>query len=75
MYTLKKNQEAFVVVAGPFKGKKFERGKEYSEIPPQEKHRFDIVRPAEEPKKKGPEPRADAVKAMKAEEVKNNEKL
>ena len=40
MYVLKKNIENFEVVDGAFAGKKFERGKSYTEIPPEEKKKF-----------------------------------
>jgi len=33
MYELKKNKEAFTMVEGPFKNKRFEPGKSYDEIP------------------------------------------
>jgi len=42
-YRLKKGQENIVIMGGPFEGKKFVRGVEYSEIPPEEKHRFEKV--------------------------------
>ena len=43
MYKLKRGVQAFDVVDGPFAGRKFVPGKEYAEVPPQEKHKFDIV--------------------------------
>lgn len=42
-YRLKPRQESFEVVDGPFEGRKFEKDKVYTEIPPQEKHRFERV--------------------------------
>ena len=33
MYELKKNKEAFTMVEGPFKNKRFEPGKSYDEVP------------------------------------------
>ncbi len=40
MYTLKPNVPDFEVVDGPMAGRKFEAGKVYKEIPPQEAHKF-----------------------------------
>jgi hypothetical protein len=40
MYQLKKGQEAFTVVEGPFKGRSFKPGQLYAEIPPQEARKF-----------------------------------
>jgi|GEM_PF-3151337 hypothetical protein len=44
MYMLKKGQEAFVVVDGPMAGRRFEPGRRYAEIPPQEKGRFEKIK-------------------------------
>ncbi|MFH2011681.1 MAG: hypothetical protein ABIJ37_03100 [Pseudomonadota bacterium] len=44
MYRLKKNVAAFEVVDGPFAGRKYLHGKTYSEIPSQEKEKFEKVR-------------------------------
>jgi hypothetical protein len=35
--------ESFQMVDGPYKGKKYERGKRYDDIPPTEKKRFEDV--------------------------------
>lgn len=40
-YRLKPGQESFQVVDGPYAGKTFERGKVYTDIPPEEKSRFE----------------------------------
>jgi len=47
-YRLKRGQENIQIMSGPFAGKKFIRGVEYSEIPTEEKGRFERV---PEPKK------------------------
>ena len=47
MFKLKTGIETFEVVDGPFAGRRFERGKEYAEIPPEEKHKFKEIKPAE----------------------------
>jgi hypothetical protein len=39
-YRLKPDQPDFEMVDGPFTGRKFEAGKNYSEVPVQEAHRF-----------------------------------
>ena len=57
MYKLKKGQPGFEVVDGPMKGKKFEPGKVYKDIPPQERHRFEEVK--KEKPKKAPPKKAD----------------
>lgn len=44
-YKLKQKFEAFEVVDGPLDGRKFEHGRVYEEIPPQEKHKFEEVKP------------------------------
>ena len=49
MYRLKKGQEAFTPVEGPFAGRKFVAGQLYGEIPPGEKGRFDEITDAAEP--------------------------
>lgn len=46
-YRLLPNEEAFQVVDGPFAGKKFEKRKLYTEIPPEEARRFSQVVPVE----------------------------
>ena len=43
-YILKNGIESFEVVDGPFAGKKFEKGKAYAEVPPQEKKKFEEVK-------------------------------
>jgi len=45
-YQLKKSVEGFQVVDGPFAGRKFEKGKEYAEIPLEEAKKFEPVSPA-----------------------------
>ena len=45
MYKLKKGIESFQVVDGPFAGRKFEKGKEYAEIPPDEAAKFEKIKP------------------------------
>ena len=48
MFELKKSCADFMVVDGPFAGHKFESGKLYEEIPPQESHKFiEVVEPVE----------------------------
>lgn len=42
-YKLKPGQETIEIVDGPMAGKKFERGKTYSVVPENEKHRFEAV--------------------------------
>ena len=44
MYRLKKGIENFQVMSGPFAGRKFERGKQYAEIPPEESRKFEKIR-------------------------------
>lgn len=39
-YILKTGVESFVVVDGPFAGRKYKRDQVYAEIPPQEKKKF-----------------------------------
>lgn len=48
-YKLKKGIENFQVVDGPFAGRKFGKGKEYSEaeVPPEEAKKFEEVKPVE----------------------------
>ena len=45
MHRLKKGIERFQVVDGPFAGRKFEKGKEYAEIPPDEAAKFEKIKP------------------------------
>ena len=42
-YRLKKGQESFQVVDGKFAGRRYERGREYDEIPPEESRRFEKI--------------------------------
>ena len=42
-YKLKKGIENFQVVDGAFAGRKFVRGKAYTEVPPEEKQKFEKV--------------------------------
>ncbi len=44
-YKLKKGIENFDVVDGPFAGRKFVRGKAYGEVPPEEKRKFEEIKP------------------------------
>lgn len=45
MYRLKKNVADFTVVDGPFERRSYKTGEVYDEkdIPPQEKHKFEII--------------------------------
>ena len=73
MYELKKNKEAFTMVEGPFKNKRFEPGKSYDAIPECMSGSFvqagapsvrpEPVEPAKEAAK--PEPVDDAKKGRK----------
>ncbi len=63
-YRLKKGQENITIMGGPFEGKKFIRGVEYSEIPPTEKHRFEKV----------PEPKPKAAKTAAKTDVGGGDK-
>jgi hypothetical protein len=58
-YSLKQGVETFDVVDGPFAGRRFLPGREYAEIPEQEKHKFQKVAlpPAEPVKKSGSKPK------------------
>jgi len=44
-YKLRKGIENFQVVDGAFAGRKFVRGKVYGEVPPEEKKKFDEIKP------------------------------
>lgn len=58
MYKLKPNAADFEVVDGPFAGRKYKDGQVYSEIPPEERLKFDELNPKPEtrnPKQKGEE--------------------
>ncbi|TAN40794.1 MAG: hypothetical protein EPN22_16995 [Nitrospirae bacterium] len=46
VYRLRSGIENFQVVDGPFKGRRYEKGKNYdaAEIPPQEKNKFEAVK-------------------------------
>lgn len=44
-FKLKAGQERFRVVDGPFRKKLYEPGVSYFEIPPEEAHRFEEVKP------------------------------
>ena len=44
-YKLKQGIENFQVVDGAFAGRKFVRGKAYGEVPPEEKGKFDEIKP------------------------------
>jgi hypothetical protein len=44
-YKLKKGIENFDVVDGAFAGRKFVRGKVYGEVPPEEKKKFEEIKP------------------------------
>ena len=43
-YKLKKGIENFEVVDGPFAGRTFVRGKEYGQVPSEEKRKFEEIR-------------------------------
>ena len=53
MYRLKKGQEAFTPVEGPFAGRKFVAGQLYGEIPPGTAGKFEATAAA--PAKVGPD--------------------
>ncbi len=55
-YKLKKNQEKFEMVDGLHKGKVFEHGLSYDEIPKGLKDRFDEVKPDPPPEKEKKKP-------------------
>lgn len=63
MYQLKKGKEAFTMVEGPFKGRKFEPGKTYNEIPPDMAGNFTGIKKAIAP-----------IEAAKPEAVDENKK-
>ncbi|MCX5824432.1 MAG: hypothetical protein NTY86_13235 [Deltaproteobacteria bacterium] len=65
MYQLKKGKESFTMVEGPFKGRKFEPGKSYSEIPPSMSGSFTEIKKAT-----APAMRAAVVKPAKADDDK-----
>lgn len=44
IYRLKPGVESFDVVDGPYAGRRFVRGLTYTDIPPEEKHKFEEVR-------------------------------
>jgi hypothetical protein len=44
-YKLKKDVENFDVVDGAFAGRKFVRDKAYGEVPPEEKRKFEEIKP------------------------------
>ena len=48
-YILKKGVEAFEVVDGPLAGRKYKPGIQYTEVPPQEEHRFEPVSSTKSP--------------------------
>lgn len=47
VYRLKNGQPDFDVVDGPFAGKQYRHGQDYDIVPPDQKHRFEEVPPAE----------------------------
>lgn len=49
MYQLKKGQESFTPVEGPYAGRKYVPGRLYEEIPPEEEKRFVKIKPADRP--------------------------
>lgn len=55
-YKLKKDQEKFEMVDGPHKGKVFEQGISYDEVPKEYKGRFDEVKPGPPPEKEKKKP-------------------
>lgn len=73
-YRVKANVENFVVVDGPFTGKKFQRGKRYrkEEIPENEMHRFEAVvgKKKKEDSKTAPAPAVAATATVRGKQVK-----
>lgn len=45
-YRLKKGIESFDVVDGRYAGRRYARGQAYEEIPPEEKHKFELIKKA-----------------------------
>ena len=43
MYKLNDNQPDFEVVDGSFANRKYKAGALYSEVPPEEAHKFDVI--------------------------------
>ena len=63
MYQLKPGSESFTVVDGPCAGKTYKPGQAYTEIPPQEKKRFQEIKEEAPDIGAGSKPaRAEAVK-------------
>lgn len=60
---LKANVENFEVVDGPFAGRRFKRGKIYTTVPNNEKHKFEEVKPAKPIEKPSPKPQTEKKKA------------
>lgn len=63
MYKLRTGQPPIECVDGPLAGRTFEPGREYAEIPENERHRFETIRPPATrsepvrlPKKRDPDP-------------------
>jgi len=52
MFTLKKGAESFQVVDGPLAGKRYVRGKAYKQVPPEERAKFEEIKPPEAKDKK-----------------------
>ena len=65
-FQLKKGQESFTPVEGPFAKKQFAPGQTYSEIPPNEERRFEEIKPAPAAKVKIPAPSKNAKAAEPA---------
>ena len=68
MYQLKKGKEGFTMVEGPFAGRSFEPGKDYSEIPPGMAGKFEANKEAAAPAAGEKKPaKAEVAKPAEAE--------
>jgi hypothetical protein len=65
--------ETFQMVDGPYKGKKYQRGKQYSDIPPTEKKRFKFVGEASKPRPEVVPPKGGTDKPAGKPVAKKNE--
>lgn len=72
-YRLKQNVPDFEVVDGKFAGRKFRAGENYSEIPPEEKDKFEAVSPESKPDARAAEPKPAPAPAAPKEEPKKDE--
>ena len=70
-YKLKKGIENFDVVDGAFAGRKFVRGKVYGEVPPEEKKKFDEIKPEVKGQKSEVGDQSATLTADKKTEIKN----